>query len=171
MRATHIILIAGAAIAATGLVSGAQSQNAMTFFVTSAGPGKGADLGGLEGADRHCQTLAQAAGAGGKTWKAYLSTQGAGAVNAKDAGRVRDARRRRRARREARRPADLRGDHRHDVREVDAVVARSADPDQPVGERRALGEGDAAVPAHHRVPLAGRAHRARDATRRPKRKR
>ncbi len=62
----------------------AQSQNAMTFFITSAGPGKGADLGGLDGADRHCQQLAQAAAAGGKTWRAYLSTQGAGAVNAKD---------------------------------------------------------------------------------------
>jgi hypothetical protein len=59
-------------------------QNAMTFFVTSAGLGKGADLGGLEGADRHCQALAQAAGAGGKTWRAYLSTQGTGAVNARD---------------------------------------------------------------------------------------
>src|SRR5262249_21980530 len=59
----------------------------MTFFVTSNGPGKGADLGGLEGADRHCQTLAQAAGAGGKTWRAYLSTQSAGgrpAVTARD---------------------------------------------------------------------------------------
>ena len=59
----------------------------MTFFVTSNGPGKGADLGGLEGADRHCQTLAQAAGAGGKTWRAYLSTQAEGskpAVNARD---------------------------------------------------------------------------------------
>jgi hypothetical protein len=83
-RATRIVLLAGAAVAAIGLINGAQSQNAMTFFVTSAGPGKGADLGGLEGADRHCQTLAQAAGAGGKTWHAYLSTQGAGAVNAKD---------------------------------------------------------------------------------------
>ena len=63
-----------------------QSPN-MTFFVTSAGLGKGADLGGLEGADRQCQTLAQAAGAGGKTWRAYLSTQavgGATAVNARD---------------------------------------------------------------------------------------
>lgn len=59
----------------------------MTFFVTSAGPGKGADLGGLEGADRHCQTLAQTVGAGGRTWHAYLSTQAAGggqAVNARD---------------------------------------------------------------------------------------
>ena len=63
-----------------------QSPN-MTFFVTSNGPGKGADLGGLEGADRHCQTLAQAAGAGSKTWRAYLSTQAAGgaqAINARD---------------------------------------------------------------------------------------
>ena len=47
----------------------------MTFFVTSAGPGKGADLGGLDGADRHCQSLATAAGAGNRTWRAYLSTQ------------------------------------------------------------------------------------------------
>src|SRR5712672_734401 len=83
-RATRLMLIAGAAVTAIGLANVAQSQNAMTFFVTSAGPGKGADLGGLEGADRHCQTLAQAAGAGGKTWKAYLSTQGAGAVSARD---------------------------------------------------------------------------------------
>jgi hypothetical protein len=56
----------------------------MSFFITSAGPGKGADLGGLAGADRHCQELAAAAGAGAKTWRAYLSTQGNGAVNAKD---------------------------------------------------------------------------------------
>ncbi len=61
----------------------------MTFFVTSAGPGKGGDLGGLEGADRHCQSLAQAAGAGNRTWRAYLSTQAAALadknfVNARD---------------------------------------------------------------------------------------
>lgn len=61
----------------------------MTFFVTSVGPGRGGDLGGLEGADRHCQTLAQAAGAGSRTWRAYLSTQGASLsdmnfVNARD---------------------------------------------------------------------------------------
>jgi len=59
-------------------------QNATTFFVTSAGSGKGADLGGLDGADKHCQSLAQAVGAGSKTWRAYLSTQGSGAVHAKD---------------------------------------------------------------------------------------
>jgi hypothetical protein len=63
----------------------AQAQQAnISFFVTSAGPGKGADLGGLAGADRQCQQLASAAGAGSKTWHAYLSTQGAGAVNARD---------------------------------------------------------------------------------------
>ena len=56
----------------------------MSFFVTSAGLGKGADLGGLEGADKHCQTLAEAAGSTGQTWRAYLSTQGDGAINAKD---------------------------------------------------------------------------------------
>ena len=56
----------------------------MSFFITSIGIGDGANLGGLEGADAHCQQLAEAAGAGGKTWAAYLSTQGDGAVNAKD---------------------------------------------------------------------------------------
>jgi len=62
-----------ALVACAGMESGPQP---MSFFVTSAGPGNGADLGGLAGADKHCQTLAQAAGAGGKTWRAYLSTQG-----------------------------------------------------------------------------------------------
>lgn len=62
----------------------AATTNAMTFFVTSTGSGKGADYGGLAGADRHCQALATAVGAGGHTWHAYLSTQGADAVNARD---------------------------------------------------------------------------------------
>jgi hypothetical protein len=84
-RATRLTLLACAAVAAIGIGGAVQAQqNAMTFFITSAGPGDGANLGGLDGADRHCQTLAQAAGAGGKTWRAYLSTQGANAVNAKD---------------------------------------------------------------------------------------
>ena len=56
----------------------------MSFFITSVGLGDGANLGGIAGADKHCQTLAAAAGAGNKTWHAYLSTQGAGAVNARD---------------------------------------------------------------------------------------
>ena len=62
-------------------------QNQMSFFVTSAGPGNGANLGGLAGADKHCQTLAAAAGAGNRTWRAYLSAAAAAgqpAVNAKD---------------------------------------------------------------------------------------
>src|SRR5437867_9632979 len=59
----------------------------MSFFVTSVGLGNGANLGGLAGADRHCQALATAVGAGGKTWHAYLSASAAGgqaAVNARD---------------------------------------------------------------------------------------
>jgi hypothetical protein len=56
----------------------------MGFFITSVGLGKGGDLGGLAGADAHCQALATAAGAGHRTWRAYLSTQGANAVNARD---------------------------------------------------------------------------------------
>ena len=67
-----------------GCASSPASKNDMSFFVTSAGSGKGADFGGLAGADRHCQSLASAAGAGGKTWRAYLSTTGAGSVNARD---------------------------------------------------------------------------------------
>jgi len=65
----------------------AQAPRPMSFFVTSVGLGKGADLGGLAGADAHCQQLAAAAGGGGKTWHAYLSTQakdGQPAVNARD---------------------------------------------------------------------------------------
>jgi hypothetical protein len=59
--------------------------NDMSFFVSSAGPGRGADLGGLAGADRQCQTLASAAGAGGHGWHAYLSTNAqGGAVNARE---------------------------------------------------------------------------------------
>ena len=59
----------------------------MTFFITSAGPGDGANLGGLEGADAHCEILADAQGAGGMGWAAYLSTineDGSAAVNARD---------------------------------------------------------------------------------------
>ncbi|HEY7665408.1 MAG TPA: lectin [Xanthobacteraceae bacterium] len=76
------------AVLAIGASGGAEAQQAnVSFFVTSVGSGKGADLGGLAGADQHCQQLAQAAGAGNKTWHAYLSTQAIGgsqAVNARD---------------------------------------------------------------------------------------
>ena len=80
--------LASAALLSLGLSAGAQAQQAnMTFFVTSAGIGNGADLGGIDGADKHCQQLAQAAGGGSHTWHAYMSTQAADgkpAVNAKD---------------------------------------------------------------------------------------
>lgn len=59
-------------------------QNQMTFFVASVGSGSGANYGGLAGADKHCQMLAAAAGAGNRMWRAYLSTQGTNAVNARD---------------------------------------------------------------------------------------
>src|SRR5258708_2723453 len=83
-----LVTMAGAACLALALggsggVAHAQ-ENAMSFFVTSVGLNKGGDLGGLEGADKQCQSLAQAVGAGNKTWHAYLSTQGANSVNAKD---------------------------------------------------------------------------------------
>ncbi len=86
MKKIQRICIVAAATSATLFAGGlAQAQQGnMTFFVASAGSGKGADLGGLDGADKICQSLAQAAGAGGKTWRAYLSTQGAGGVNARD---------------------------------------------------------------------------------------
>jgi hypothetical protein len=79
-----LALLATAAATALGAPNAAAQDANLSFFVTSAGPGKGADIGGLEGADKHCQSLAEAAGATGKTWRAYLSTQGDGAVNARD---------------------------------------------------------------------------------------
>ena len=83
MRVSMLASVALFAMTA-GAPAQAQQANSMTFFVTSAGPGKGGDLGGLAGADAHCAKLAQAAGSTGKTWHAYLSTQGPNAVNARD---------------------------------------------------------------------------------------
>ena|SRR3990172_3126337 len=85
-------VLAAFALASVGWSAGVYAQQGgaqktMGFFVTSAGPGKGADLGGLAGADKLCQSLAQAAGAGKRTWRAYLSTSasgGAKTVNARD---------------------------------------------------------------------------------------
>ncbi len=88
MNKARLCLAAFAVLLALGLSAGAQAQQSgMTFFITSTGTGKGADLGGLAGADSHCQSLAAAAGAGKRTWRAYLSTTasgGAPAVNARD---------------------------------------------------------------------------------------
>ena len=91
MRNTRFIL--GAAALLLSAVAFGQAKDGkgkggapapMSFFVTSVGAGKGADLGGLAGADMHCQMLAASAGRGSSTWHAYLSTQGTGAVNARD---------------------------------------------------------------------------------------
>jgi hypothetical protein len=90
MKRTPLIL--GACLLAPSLVFAQQAapakpQPPLGFFVTSAGLGKGADLGGLAGADAHCQALASAVGAGSRTWRAYLSSQAADgkpAVNARD---------------------------------------------------------------------------------------
>jgi hypothetical protein len=88
MSNTIRLSILAAALLSVALPASVQAQQAnMSFFVTSAGSGKGADLGGVAGADQRCQQLAQATGSTGKTWHAYLSTQaanGQSAVNARD---------------------------------------------------------------------------------------
>ena len=88
MRKASLLL----SISLAALALPALAQNDISFFITSKGPGKGAELGGLAGADQHCQSLAATAGAGGKIWHAYLSTSAAGgqaAINARDRiGRV-----------------------------------------------------------------------------------
>jgi hypothetical protein len=78
------VLASVALLSLGGCATGQAQRPETTFFVTSVGSGRGGDLGGLSGADQHCQLLAQGAGAGGKTWRAYLSTQGADAANARD---------------------------------------------------------------------------------------
>ena len=75
------IVIASAAVLAASAWAGHAQNTSMNFFITSQGPGDGAKLGGLEGADRQCLILAEAAGITGKTWRAYLSTT---AVDARD---------------------------------------------------------------------------------------
>jgi hypothetical protein len=87
MARLNTTILASAALLALAGVAQAQQSN-MTFFVTSVGSGKGGDLGGLAGADSHCQKLAEAAGSTGKTWHAYLSSNtpsdGKPATNARD---------------------------------------------------------------------------------------
>lgn len=87
MNKTRVGIVVSAALLTLGVGVGiaAQTQDpGMTFFISSAGSGKGADFGGLAGADKHCQSLAEAAGAGKHTWRAYLSASGSPAVNARD---------------------------------------------------------------------------------------
>ncbi len=87
-RTVKVSMLAAVALVSLNVPPGPQAQQAaMTFFITSVGPGKGGDLGGLAGADAHCQSLAQAAGAGSRTWRAYLSNfaaPGSTPVNARD---------------------------------------------------------------------------------------
>ena len=91
-RSVRLPMLASMALIASCALAQAQQATPspnMSFFVTSKGPGKGADLGGLAGADAHCQSLAQAVGAGSKTWHAYLSSNTNAAnpgatVNARD---------------------------------------------------------------------------------------
>ncbi|MBM3222359.1 MAG: lectin [Candidatus Tectomicrobia bacterium] len=86
-RTRYTLMAAIAALALSPLAYVEAQPADMSFFITSVGSGKGADLGGLKGADQHCQTLAQAVGAGSRTWRAYLSTSpadGQPAVNARD---------------------------------------------------------------------------------------
>lgn len=81
------MLVLSAMLTAAAATGAAAQDARMSFFITSAGPGSGADLGGLQGADAHCQQLAYAAGFGDVTWRAYLSTQavdGTAAVHARD---------------------------------------------------------------------------------------
>lgn len=84
---TNSRLLAAAALSAIAAVAFTQDQPPMSFFVTSAGPGEGGNLGGLAGADAHCQRLAAAVGRGNSTWHAYLSQAGGGGsrqVHARD---------------------------------------------------------------------------------------
>ena len=85
-RRTVLSIVASVALLLSlgGSTGGQAQQSEISFFITSAGPGKGGNLGGLAGADQLCQLLGATAGAGTKTWHAYLSTQGPGAVNARD---------------------------------------------------------------------------------------
>jgi hypothetical protein len=87
MRKFGALVAAALASSALALPAAAQTAADMSFFVTSAGKGNGADLGGLEGADAHCQALAKAAGSTSTNWRAYLSTTAPGGdagVNARD---------------------------------------------------------------------------------------
>jgi len=148
-------------------------QKDMTFFITSAGPGKGADLGGLQGADQHCHTLARAAGAGQREWRAYLSTD---KVNARDRigkGPWKNAKGEEIARSvddlhasskinkqtgldEKGQPVNGRGDspNRHDILTGSQPDGRAiADKDMTCGNWTKSGEGSAIVGHHDRMGL------------------
>jgi hypothetical protein len=164
------LLVASILLAAA---SAQAQQKDMTFFITSAGPGNGADLGGLQGADRHCQTLAKAAGAGQREWRAYLSTD---KVNARDRigkGPWKNAKGEEIARSvddlhanskinkqtgldEKGQPVNGRGDspNRHDILTGSQPDGRAvADKDMACGNWTKSGEGSAIVGHHDRMGL------------------
>jgi hypothetical protein len=164
-----------AAIAVLAAASAHAQSKDMTFFITSAGPGKGADLGGLEGADRHCQNLAKAAGAGQREWRAYLSTD---KVNARErigkgpwrnakgeqiAASVDDLHANSRINKqsgldEKGQPVNGRGDspNRHDILTGSSPDGRAlpGDKDMTCGNWTKSGEGSAMVGHHDRVGLS-----------------
>jgi hypothetical protein len=83
----RILIVSVMALSIAGVMVAQDTPGPLGFFITSAGPGNGANLGGLAGADAHCQTLAAAVKGGNRTWRAYLSasaSEGKPAVNARD---------------------------------------------------------------------------------------
>jgi hypothetical protein len=170
--------IAAAAALAAACASPLMSKGEFSFFVTSAGVGNGADLGGLAGADAHCQKLATAAGATTKPWRAYLSTQGkdgAASVNARDrigSGPWHNAKgeliaanadalhgsgnqiNKQTALTETGAPVNGRGDtpNRHDIltgSRTDGTAFSSGDPDMTCGNWTRSGTEGVAVVGHH----------------------
>jgi hypothetical protein len=162
------------AVIALAFAAGAQAQQKdMTFFITSVGSGKGADLGGLKGADQHCQTLAKAAGAGGQ-WRAYLSTDKENARDRIGKGPWKNAKGEEIARDvedlhknskinkqtgldEKGQPVNGRGEspNKHDILTGSTPEGRAiADKDMTCGNWTKSGEGAAMVGHHDRVGLS-----------------
>ena len=166
------LLVAIALLAATSVQA---QQKDMTFFITSAGPGKGADLGGLKGADAHCQKLAKAAGAAARTWRAYLSTNKDNARDRIGKGPWKNAKGEEVARDvadlhknskinkqtgldEKGRPVNGRGDtpNKHDILTGSTPEGRAieGDKDMTCGNWTRSGDGSAMVGHHDRVGLS-----------------
>lgn len=162
------------AVLSLGFACVAQAQQKdMTFFITSAGPGKGADFGGLKGADAHCQSLAKSAGAGNRQWRAYLSTNeinardrigkgpwknAKGEVIAKDLDDLHKNPRidKQHGLDEKGQPVNGRGDspNRHDILTGSTPEGRAiTDKDMTCGNWTKSGEGSAMVGHHDRVGL------------------
>jgi hypothetical protein len=150
-------------------------QKDLSFFITSAGPGKGADLGGLKGADAHCQALAKAAGAGDRQWRAYLSTDKDNARDRIGKGPWKNAKGQEIAKSvddlhanskinkqtgldEKGQPVNGRGDspNRHDILTGSTLDGRAIkDKDLTCGNWTKSGEGAAMVGHHDRIGLRG----------------